>query len=390
MSVPSTMKQILLFTGPRRIFFGLGCLEVLPKELSMLGAKRLLIVTDENIVRLGYIDKATALLNDVTSEVFDKVEQEPSLAGVEELASKVRKRDFDAVLGIGGGSAMDTAKIASLSATNPGHIADYLGTDKVQKKGLPLLCAPTTSGTGSEVTRYAVVKDERTKRAIVSDLIIPDTALVDPALTVSMPPKLTSHTGLDALSHAVEAMISTWATPLTDTLALGASRWVFQYLKKAYLNGDDIEARCYMALAATTAGLSFNDPRVLLAHSIGQTIGPIYNIPHGLSAAVALPYMLDFYLTISANKIARIGEQAGAHDPEKTPEENAQAFIDWLFHFYRELNVPFSLRELGIPFDALEKLSEDTLTFQPRRNTPIPLTKKNVLPLYEKMWRGKI
>ena len=224
----------------------------------------------------------------------------------------------------------------------------------------------------------------------MSDLIIPDTALVDPALTVSMPPKLTSHTGLDALSHAVEAMISTWATPLTDTLALGASRWVFQYLKKAYLNGDDIEARCYMALAATTAGLSFNDPRVLLAHSIGQTIGPIYNIPHGLSVAVALPYMLDFYLTISANKIARIGEQAGAHDPEKTPEENAQAFIDWLFHFYRELNVPFSLRELGIPFDALEKLSEDTLTFQPRRNTPIPLTKKNVLPLYEKMWRGKI
>jgi len=143
-----------------------------------------------------------------------------------------------------------------------------------------------------------------------------------------------------------------------------------------------------MSMAATLAGLSFNDPKVLLAHSIGQTIGPIYNVPHGLSVAFALPYILDFYLSSSANKIALISEAAGIYDGEMTDKENGQRMIKWLLKFYRELDIPLSLKELGASFDDIDKMAEYTVTFQPRSNSPISLTKANMLELYRKMWRG--
>jgi len=253
---------------------------------------------------------------------------------------------------------------------------------------LPVICIPTTSGTGSEVTKFAVIRYEKTKKAISSDRIISDIAIVDPILTVSLPAKITAYTGLDALSHAVEAMISTWATPLTDTLALGAIKAIFRYLKRAYVNGEDLEARYYMSMAATLARLSFNDARVLLAHSIGQTIGPIYDLPHGLSVAFALPYILDFYLTSSAEKIALISEAAGIYDGRMTDKENAQRMIKWLLNFYRELDIPLSLIDLGASIDDLEIMAEYTVKFQPRSNSPIPLTKEKMLELYKKMWKG--
>ncbi|MDH5439152.1 MAG: iron-containing alcohol dehydrogenase [Candidatus Bathyarchaeota archaeon] len=386
-TVPPSIERVSLFTGPRKILFGFNSLRMLSKELTDLEAHRLLIVTDPQICKLGYVDGITEQLDDMETQVFSRVKREPTISELEDLASEVRRQDYDAIMGLGGGSVMDSAKIASLSATNPGPIANYVGVDKVQVKGLPLICAPTTSGTGSEVTRYAVIKYERTKKAVTSDLIIPDVALIDPALTVSMPPKLTAYTGLDALAHAIEAMISSWATPLTDILALGAVRLIFQNLERAYNNGDDIEARYHMSIAATTAGLAFNDPKVMLAHSIGQTIGPIYNIPHGLSVALPLPYMLDFYTETSADKISMIGEAAGVHDPEKTDEENARAMILELLHFYKRLDVPLSLKEFGVSHNALEKLAEFTVRFQPRSNSPIQFTNGNILEVYLKMWK---
>ncbi|MFB0502433.1 MAG: iron-containing alcohol dehydrogenase family protein [Candidatus Bathyarchaeia archaeon] len=387
MTVPPSIERVSLFTGPRKILFGFNSLRMLRKELTDLKAHRLLIITDPQIAKLGYVHRIAEQLDDIETQVFSKVKREPTIGQLEDLASEVRGQDYDAVLGLGGGSVMDSAKIASFAATNLGPISDYVGVGKVQNKGLPLICAPTTSGTGSEVTRYAVIKYERTKKAVTSDLIIPDVALVDPALTVSMPPKLTAYTGLDALAHAVEAIISSWATPLTDILALGAVRLIFQNLERAYNNGDDIEARYQMSIAATAAGLAFNDPKVMLAHSIGQTIGPIYNIPHGLSVALPLPHMLDFYMETSADKISMISEAAGVHDPGKTDEENARAMITELIHFYKRLDVSLSLKEFGIRLDELEKLAEYTVRFQPRSNSPIQFSNENILEVYRKMWK---
>ncbi len=388
MSTSFSLKRVTLFTGPRRVYIGLNALSILSSEIERLDSQKPLIVTDPNMEKLGYVDKVKKHLSGVKAEVFNEIKGEPSIEELERLAVKVRNGKYDLILGLGGGSAMDSAKIASISATNEGSIEDYIGIDKVRNKGLPLICIPTTSGTGSEVTKFAVIRYEKTKKAISSDLIIPDVAIVDPTLTVSLPAKITAYTGLDALSHAVEAMISTWATPFTDTLALGAIRTIFRYLKRAYENGEDLEARYYMSMAATLAGLSFNDPKVLLAHSIGQTIGPIYNLPHGLSVALALPYILDFYLPSSTDKIALISEAAGIYNDRMTDEENAQRMIRWLLEFYRELEIPLSLRELRVSLDDLDDLAEYTVNYQPRSNSPISLTKENVLELYRKMWEG--
>ena len=388
LSIPSSLKRVTLFTGPRRIHIGLNSLKVLGSEIKRLNSQRALIVTDPNMERLGYVDEVERQLHEIRTYVFNEIKGEPSINELERLAVRVREGKYDLIIGLGGGSVMDSAKIASISATNKGSIEDYIGVDKVSNRGLLLICIPTTSGTGSEVTRFAVIKYEKTKKAISSDLIIPDIAIVDPTLTISLPAKTTAYTGLDALSHAVEAMISTWATPFTDTLALGAIRAIFRYLKRAYDNGEDLEARYYMSMAATLAGLSFNDPKVLLAHSIGQTIGPVYNLPHGLSVAFALPYILDFYLSSSADKIALISEAAGIYDGERTDKENAQRMIRWLLKFYREFDIPLSLREFGASLNDIDKLAEYTINFQPRSNSPINLTKERILELYKKMWRG--
>ena len=382
------LRRVTLFRSPERIYIGLGSIKVLGGEIERFGSHKPLIVTDPNMEKLGYVDKVKEHLQNVKVEVFDGIRGEPSVKDLEHLAKRAREGEYDLIIGLGGGSAMDSAKIASVSVTNKGSIEDYIGVDKVKNKGLPLICIPTTSGTGSEVTRFAVIKYENTKKAVSSDLIIPDTAIVDPMLTVTLPARITAYTGLDALSHAVEAMISTLATPFTDALALTAIRAIFRYLRRAYKNGKDLEARYHMSMAATIAGLSFNDPKVLLAHSIGQTIGPIYNLPHGLSVAVALPYILDFYLSSSSDKIALISEAAGIYNAEKTNEENVQRLIKWLVNFYRELEVPLSLREFGASLDDLDKLAEYTVILQPRDNSPIRFTKENMLELYKKMLKG--
>jgi len=388
MSIPSSLRRITCFTGPRRIYIGLNSLEVLSDEIERLNPQKPLIVTDPKMESLGYVEKVKREFGDVEADVSSEIRGEPSINELERLAATVRKRRYDMVLGLGGGSVMDSAKVASMSAKNEGLIENYIGVDKVRIKGLPLICIPTTSGTGSEVTRFAVIKYEKTKKAISSGLIIPDVAIVDPTLTVSLPAEITAYTGLDALSHAVEAMISTWATPFTDTLALGAIRAIFHYLKRAYNNGEDLEARYHMSMAATLAGLAFNDPKVLLGHSIGQTIGPIYDLPHGLSVAFALPYILDFYLSVRADKIALISEAAGIYNSKMTDEENARMMIRWLLKFHHEFNIPASLREFGVSLRDLDKLAEYTVKFQPRSNSPVSLTKENILDLYRKMWRG--
>ncbi|HIE18917.1 TPA: iron-containing alcohol dehydrogenase, partial [Candidatus Bathyarchaeota archaeon] len=207
MSIPSSLKRITLFTGPRRIHISLNSLKVLGSEIERLDSQRPLIVTDPNMKRLGYVDKVKRQLGDLSVEIFNEIKGEPSVNELNRLAIKVRGEKYDLIIGLGGGSAMDSAKIASISAANEGSIEDYIGVDKVIRKGLPIICIPTTSGTGSEVTRFAVIKYEKTKKAISSELIIPDVAIVDPTLTVSLPAKITAYTGLDALSHAVEAMI---------------------------------------------------------------------------------------------------------------------------------------------------------------------------------------
>jgi alcohol dehydrogenase class IV len=375
---------------PPKIIFGPKVIDRIGDEILQFRGSNVLVVTDETMVKIGNVDRIKDILKKkgVKVEVYDEVEPDPHVEIANDVAKLARKREFDIVVGLGGGSSMDTAKVASIAKQNKGSVSRYVGADKVREKGLPLLLVPTTSGTGSEVTPYAIFTVGEKKGAIVSHYIVPDIALVDPLLTISMPPKVTAGSGLDALSHAIESMISLWSTPLTDGLALEAIRLISKYLRAAYNQSKNFKARCYMALAATTAGLSFSSPRVVYGHSVAQTFAPLYQVAHGTSCAIALPYIMDFYLPVSTSKLANIARAMGEPVEDKSTREAAVMAVQAVYQLTQDLNIP-RLRDLGVTQDQLPSLAEACISDWPRPNSPRQFTKEAALAVFENMWECK-
>jgi len=356
-------------------------------EVKRLGMNKVLIVTDRNIVKLGIVERISSLIKDLVSiTLYDSVKAEPTIEDFNKVANFVRNDNFDGIIGIGGGSSLDTAKIASIAVTNPGDISQYIGRDKVRKKGVPLILVPTTAGTGSEVTRVAVAREKLVKHGVTSDYLLPDVAIVDPELTITLPPKLTAITGLDALSHALEGLTSTLSTPLTDSIAMCAVALILKYLRKAYRDGKDLEARAHMSLAATMAGLVISNTGVTLGHFIGETIGPIYNIPHGLAVGITIPYVLEFYLDIITDKFTLLEPLIR----ERKSREELKDLIKELVKLYTDLNIPLSFKELNIPRKDIPKLAEITMKHKVRMTTPIKLSNEVLLEIYERIWNGAI
>jgi len=382
---------MLTYYSPRKILIGLDASEKIVDELKLEEGRNVLIVTDKGIREAGILKKITDKLEDsnVEFDVYDDVESDPKISIAETVAGKAREGGYDAVIGLGGGSAMDMAKVASFSVSNPGRIEDYLGIDLIKRRGLPLYCLPTTSGTGSEVTRVAVVTEGKRKRAFVSSHITPDVALVDPKLTVSMPPKLTAGSGLDALSHAVEGILSIYANPMTVALGLEAVRLISENLRIAYYNGRDLESRYNMSLAATMAGLSFNGPGVVHGHSIAQTFGPLYNVPHGLSCAMTLPYIMDFYLPVASEKLAWIAEAMGEDVYGFTHREAAEEAVRAVYELTIDLDIP-SLREVGVEREDIPEIAGTCVRDWVGPKSPRLLTVEDTVKILEKMWEGEI
>jgi len=322
--------------------------------------------------------------------VYEKAEPEPRIEVAEDLAQYTRAGKFDSVVGIGGGSAMDLAKIASVSVTNPGMVKDFLGVNLVRAKGAALICMPTTSGTGSEVTTFSVLTVGDKKMDVVSPHILPDVALVDPVLTATMPPELTAGTGMDALSQAVETVTSLAATPLTDALALKAIQLVRNSLRVAYAKGNSLKARSEMALAATLSGLAFGSGKLTLGHSLAQTFGPLRRIPHGVSCGIALPYIMEFYLPTIPEKLSMIAEAMGIETRGISVREAGIEAIRFVKKLAEDIGIPLSLREVGFDRDQLPLLTETCVKEWPRPNSPRELTRQSVLEVLEKMWEGRI
>jgi len=383
--------RITVFNFPRRVLFGLEAADKIGEEVKAVGGRKVLVVTDPTMVKLGYLSKIKDLLEKENFEIeaYDKVEADPHIETAEAVAELARKGKFDVIVGLGGGSSMDMAKVASVAIRNPGPIKNYTGDEQVEKRGPPIICLPTTSGTGSEVTPYAVFSEEGKKRAIASHNIIPDIALVDPLFTVSMPPRITAGSGMDALSHAVESMLSLWSTPTTDALALEAIRIISRNLRTAYYNGRDIEARCYMALAATTSGLAFSGPRVVYGHSIAQTFAPLHDVPHGVSCGMTLPYVMDFYVPAVPTKLAAIAQAMGNPTRGLTAREAAEKAVRSVYELAQDLDIP-SLQDVGVSQGELPSLAEACIRDWPRPNTPRKLTEKTALQIFKKMWKGEI
>lgn len=351
------------FFTPTRIEYGLNKANTILAEINNIGATYPLIITDPGIKKAGLLEIIEPQLQDgkLNYEIFYDIATNPTDVSVEKAAKLIMKNRHDAVIGIGGGSAMDAAKAIALLASNKGCIHDFFGYDMMKNRGLPLITIPTTAGTGSEVTIWSVITDTRgkipIKASIGSGLICPTVALVDPCMTLSMPPHLTAYTGLDALSHAIEAYCSRVANPISDVLALSAIEHISTYLAPAVSHGDNLEARDHMMLGSLMAGLAFSNADTAAVHSMGEAIGGMYDTHHGLTMGVLMPYVMKYNLMACPTRYAMIAKAMGENTVGLSKMEAAEKAVAAVQHLNRMLDIP-DFKDLGVEKSSFTNLSK--------------------------------
>jgi alcohol dehydrogenase class IV len=381
---------------PKKIVFEVNSALKLSNELKLLGVEKgseIFLVLDPALKNLEHTVKTIKGLEEggYVVDIYTDVEYEPSIECLKRAVDYVRKGKHKVVIGIGGGSTLDIAKVSAAGKDNPDKdVEEFIGMDKIPKRVTPVVTLPTTAGTAAEVSRYTVFTKGVSKVGINGYNVMADIAVVDPVFTYTLPPKVTAGTGLDALSHAIEGIISLDATPMSDTLGFLTVELVFKYLRRAYYRGNDVEARYFMSLAATSAGAPLNIARVVLGHSISQTFGPQYKIHHGTACGMTLPYIMEFYLPAIPEKLAAIARAAGVDTYGLSVQKAAEEAIRITWKLVEDLNVPLSLRDIGISKAELETLAKRTIKEWPRPNSPIELTEERVLKVYEAMYEGKL
>jgi len=364
-----TSIRILPFREPR-LFSGADSAHALCDALAADGVKRLLIVTDAVLVKIGLVDPLRQRLESagVTVTVFDGVEPDPSVALIEKGVEQLKRDSADAILAIGGGSSIDAAKIIAARATNNKPIRKMEGLFRVFRRPLPLHAIPTTAGTGSEVTIAAVVSDpERHKKMSVIDLkLTPVSACLDGKLMAGLPPGVTAATGMDALTHAVEAYISRNAMKRTDEQAIEATRLIMEHLPKVMADGQNIESRQQMALASYKAGIAFTQAGVGYVHAISHNFGARYHTPHGLGNAIVLPYVLEYSKTACAGRLADLARVSGMDGDGADDLELAERFIRRVREMNAQFGIPAgldALRDEDVPAIAKAAMSEAHFTY---------------------------
>ena len=338
----------MLYHMPTRIIFGRGVISDLPRIIEERPrALRPFLVTDRGMDAAGTLRRLRDLIPGVP--VFDEIEPNPRHTSVDKGGEIVRNIKPDLIIGLGGGSVLDAAKAVALLATNPGRIEAYEGRERYKNPPLPVLAVPTTCGTGSEVTWVSVIThtERRFKMSIKGPLMYPAVALVDPDLLQTLPPALIASTGMDALTHALEAYTSKPASCLTDMLALEALRLIFRHLPAAYQDiQHNAEAREGLMLGSLLAGMAFGNSDVGAVHCLAESIGSLYDTPHGVANAVFLPYVMEFNLSDARDKYAAVAAAVGLEPPDK--DEAAGLLIRKIKDLSRSLSIP-SFQDLGIP-----------------------------------------
>ncbi|HHY95995.1 MAG TPA: iron-containing alcohol dehydrogenase [Firmicutes bacterium] len=352
--------QQFVFSHPTRVVFGLGGIRSLGQLIKEAGEfTRVVVVTDRALAGSALIEDVMGCLRseNLQCKLFGEVEPNPADRIVERGAEVALNVNADAIVAIGGGSSIDTAKVMSVVATFGGDIRQYEAPESIPGPGLPVVAVPTTAGTGSEVTQWAVITDTGTHRkmALGSPYLLPKLAVVDPAVTVSLPPSLTAYTGLDALTHAIEAFTATVAHPMADAFCLEGIRLVAESLLKAVSDGRDMEARSAMALAALFGGYAINFSDVAGAHCLAEALGSRYPVPHGLACAVFLVPVTEYNLPATVHRYARVARALGVVQ-EGADMEIAQAGLAWLKRLCGNLGLP-SLRDLGVKREDLSEIA---------------------------------
>lgn len=383
------------FRTAKKILFGNRAARKVGEEASNIGAKKIAIITDQGVRKAGIIDKIVEVLDyeKMKYGIWDKVEPEPSLSIGEEAIRFTRNGKYDAVLGVGGGSVLDTAKAAAVSITNPGTLEKWVEV-VFDNRPAPFILMPTTSGTGSEVSNVAIFATPKVKYALYSPLMYPDVAIVDPELTRTLPPSLTAHTGIDALCHAIEAYVSLEASPVTDTLALEAIRLIAKNLRTAYTDGEDMEARRAMSLASLTAGLAFGNAGTVLGHACAYAYSypaTKLHIPHGLAVGVIMPYVLVYNAASNVKKHSTIAELLGESVSGLSLKDVAFRCAVKFKELLTDLDMPTSLREVGVTEDMIPSIAHNVFR-SPKHvaRNPRRITENDMIELFMKAYEGKL
>lgn len=380
------------FIVPGQIITGSGALSMAAATLGTMGRKAL-IVTDPVMVKLGNCAKVEEVLKEqnIRYSIYSDITGEPNDKMIAKGLEQYQKEGCDFLIGLGGGSPMDSMKAIASLVKNGGRITDYMG--KVIDVEMPPTAAiPTTAGTGSEATQFTIITDTEhdVKMLLKGKCLMPRLSIIDPQFTMTAPARITASTGLDALCHATEAYTSRKAQTLSDTFALSAVKRIFTYLPNAFHNGQDEEARMQMSVAALEAGIAFNNASVTIIHGMSRPIGALYHVPHGLSNAMLIKECFTFALDGAYDRFGTLGRAIGAADSHMSDKEAAEAYLERIIALTQELEVP-TLEEYGVDradfFHNIPKMAHDAMVSGSPQNTIKDVTEEDVALLYERLWK---
>ncbi|MDE3113269.1 MAG: iron-containing alcohol dehydrogenase [Chloroflexota bacterium] len=350
--------RIDVFRIPTRIMFGRGVSERVAEPLAQVAAKRVLIVTDPGVVRAGLVAPIEQRIREagIAYEIYDGVVPDPVVADVERCFERARDMRADALVAIGGGSSIDTAKMAAVLMTNGGTVLDYVGIDKVPRPAAPVVAIPTTAGTGAEITINSVIADpeQHKKLVIISPNATALFALEDPDMTRGLPPFLTAITGMDTLVHAVESYVNKNTYPMTRSLAIDAIRDAGWALPRAVKDGSDLEARERMMRAVVSASLAFSNTRLGNVHAMALPLGGWCHVAHGTAVAVLLPHVMEFNRTAAPDRFAEVGEALGVGKDPQAAVRRTHALLE-------ETGIPTRLSECGVTDDKIGAMAKDAM-----------------------------
>ena len=380
------------FRMPNEVIFESGCSVLAPEKASQLGSKHPLFITGSHMAQ----SKHLSYLMEISSELgmspghWDKVEPEPPVELLEEAVGFIRKGSYDCLIAFGGGSSMDFAKMAAVMAENPEiKVSDMVGSEKISRKGLPTIMIPTTSGSGSEVSAVAVFSftDEKMKKGISSRFLVADIALVDPELTLHLPPHITAASGMDALVHGVESFLSLGTNQFTQDLALISISNIYSNLSECVLNGPNLRAREAQSYGSMIAGMAFSMSGTAGVHAMAYPLGGQYHVPHGEANTALLRWVMEYSLEGCEEKFIPIAKAMGVYTEGMSACDAAKAALQGIVELGEKIGVKTRLREFGIPKDAAAEMAEAALKeVRLMSNNPRPLDFESVKKIYENAW----
>ncbi|MGI6109183.1 MAG: iron-containing alcohol dehydrogenase [Eubacteriaceae bacterium] len=378
---------------PTRNVFGEGAVNEAGALMKSLGGSNCMIVTDAFLAKVGMADRVKQILEDegLTGNIFGGAEPNPTDKNVEAGVEFFKEHNCDSIISLGGGSSHDCAKGIGMVAANGGRIHDYEGIDKSSKPMVPLMSINTTAGTASEITRFCIITDtsRKVKMAIIDWRVTPAIAINDPELMKGMPASLTAATGMDALTHAVEAYVSTEANPLTDAAAIMAIKMITHYLPKAVSNGDYMKARDRMAYAQYLAGIAFNNASLGYVHAMAHQLGGYYNLPHGVCNAILLPYVEKFNLIGNIHRFRDIAVAMGVQVEGLSACQAAEAAIDAMRKLGKLVGIPADLKQLGVKPEDFAVMAENAMKDVCQLTNPRKATLDQIIGLYAEAYEGE-